>query len=234
MSASIWFYIGIGCFVVAFGIAILAVVLFFRLNIRGVVRDLTGKSATMGIADIREETLRNQEHREKSVVREPGKSRGLSRRFEKNGDESETSLLDNGDERDTALLDAGSPNNMTESEYGDETTTVLLSEQEKKEQLSQEAGEESKTELLDDSENVTELLDSGDEGQTELLNSGDEGQTELLSSGDEGQTELLDSGDEGETTLLSNGDENDTTILKPKKKVDLVIKNTTIITHDRT
>ena len=179
MSANVWLIIGIVFFALAFIAMILAMVLFFRLDIRGVVRDLSGKSATIGIASIREETRKNERHRKKSIAKSDN-TNNLSLKLKRIEEEQETELLDE----------------------GDETTTALLSE-----------GDKSRTELLGKEiihkEEVTELLSQENEEATELLS------------------------DEDEVTELLQGDENETTVLNSKKKVELTIKKTTRITHDR-
>ena len=55
-SANVLMYVAIGSFVLAAICIVLAVVLFFRLDIRGVVGDLTGKTVAREVQTMRNET----------------------------------------------------------------------------------------------------------------------------------------------------------------------------------
>lgn len=203
MSANVWLIIGIVFFALAFVAMVVAIVLFFRLDIRGVYRDISGKSATVGIASIREETKKTERQRKTSIAKDDN-TNNLSKKLKAIEEEQETELLSEGDETTTALLSEG-----------DETTTELLSEKDEK-----------VTELLtEDNEEVTELLSQDGEEETELLSDESENETELLSDESENETELLSDESESETELLSPE--------RSKNKVELTIKNTTKITHDK-
>lgn len=54
-SADILFYVAISAFILAVGCVILSILMFFRLNIRGVYNDLTGKTVAREVQTMRKE-----------------------------------------------------------------------------------------------------------------------------------------------------------------------------------
>lgn len=54
-SADILFYVAIAAFILAAGCVILSILMFFRLNIRGVYNDLTGKTVAREVQTMRKE-----------------------------------------------------------------------------------------------------------------------------------------------------------------------------------
>lgn len=142
MSANVWLIIAIVAFVIAAALATVAVVLFFRLNIKDVIKDLSGKTAQQGVISLREETKEQEKKRNRSSVSFDNK-KGHVR-----GDEAPTDVLNQGDESATIALNQGDEDATTLLNNGDESVTTLL-----------EQGDEG----------ATTLLNQGDEGATTLL-----------------------------------------------------------------
>ena len=67
-SANVLMYVAIGSFVLAAICIVLAVVLFFRLDIRGVVGDLTGKTVAREVQTMRNETKQSEYSHERMKI----------------------------------------------------------------------------------------------------------------------------------------------------------------------
>lgn len=67
-SANVLMYVAIGSFVLAAICIVLAVVLFFRLDIRGVVGDLTGKTVAREVQTMRNETKQSESSHERMKI----------------------------------------------------------------------------------------------------------------------------------------------------------------------
>ena len=159
MTANTWFYIGIVSFVIAAAFAILSVILFFKLNIKEVLNDLTGKTAAVGIQSIREETKSKEKKRFTASVNTAVVNNKITETLRTIGDETATSLLQEGDESATTLLQLGDESSTTLLQQGDESVTTLLQE-----------GDESATTLLQQGEeSVTTLLESEDEKEVQVV-----------------------------------------------------------------
>lgn len=179
MTANTWFYIGIVSFVIAVAFAILSVILFFKLNIKEVLNDLTGKTAAVGIQSIREETKSKEKKRFTASVNTAVVNNKITETLRTIGDETATSLLQEGDESATTMLQLGDESSTTLLQQGDESVTTLLQE-----------GDES----------VTTLLQEGDESATTLLQQGEESVTTLLEPEDEKEVQVV-----VENTIIVHG-----------------------------
>lgn len=67
-SANVLMYVAIGSFVLAAICIVLAVILFFRLDIRGVVGDLTGKTVAREVQTMRNETKQSESSHERMKI----------------------------------------------------------------------------------------------------------------------------------------------------------------------
>jgi len=158
--ADVLLTLAVVCFVLAVLAIICTIVLFFRLDIRAVIAELSGKTATEAIARIREEgTLRQHGGRTLQSIMDAGPtgasaaSGTVSETVSETASEMKTGLLV--PEQKTELLVAAS-----------EQKTGLLAAEQKTELLV--AASEQKTGLLT-SEQKTELLIAASELKTGLL-----------------------------------------------------------------
>lgn len=133
MTANTWFYIGIVSFVIAAAFAILSVILFFKLNIKDVLNDLTGKTAVVGIQSIREETKSKEKKRFTASVNTAVVNNKITETLRTIGDETATSLLQEGDESATTMLQQGDESVTTLLQQGEESVTTLLESEDEKE-----------------------------------------------------------------------------------------------------
>lgn len=121
--------------IIAFSIAgvltLIAVYLFFKMDVRGIIDDLSGKSAERQIMAMREENNRqkNPLSRRSGKSSETKKSSLMERTTVKLKNDEKTEVLPKKDEEKTALLreEATVPLQMVEEETTvlEETTTVL-------------------------------------------------------------------------------------------------------------
>lgn len=147
MSADVLQTISIVAFILGAVLAIVAVILWFRLNVRGIIDDLSGKKAERQIRELREQNRQEESDSNKGrVVYNPstGKSTsklGFSKKKETTDKLTEPlvatkqSVRDEQDE-DTALLQEVDETTILEQEEGttvlgdEEGTTVLGSDEE--------------------------------------------------------------------------------------------------------
>lgn len=169
--------ISIVAFVLAGIFAVVALILWFTLNVRGIIDDLSGKKAERQIRELREQNVQSQMADRKNRV------------VYTNPTEKTTSKLGFGKKKEmTSPLTAPLPKREASSAYRDMEQTALL----------QEEG----TALLED-ENGTVVLEM-EEGTTVLEKEGttvlgmEEGTTVL--GGEEGTTVLAQ-----EVSMLQNG-----------------------------
>lgn len=157
-SANILMYVTIGAFVLAAVCLVLAIVLFFRLDIRGVVGDLTGKTVAREVQTMRAETKQSEDSHEKKQIPHGmttstnlSKSKLIDKRKKAKEENKATDLAGKqeymmSDENATTLLDT------------DNNATTLLTQ------------EDAATTVLSSEENATTLLSSEGDATT-LLNS---------------------------------------------------------------
>ncbi len=131
-SAQILQYIAIGFFLFAVVFVILSIVLFFKLDIRSVINDLTGKTVAREVQTMREESRNAEISKRKSRIQhgmttstDLSKSRWLERRQKIKAVNPAMAL----DEEVTSILTQENDETMILSQ-DNEATTVLSQEQE--------------------------------------------------------------------------------------------------------
>lgn len=145
-SANILLYVAIGAFVLAAICVVIAIVLFIRLDIRGVVGDLTGKTVAREVQTMRAETKQSEaSHENKQIPHGMTTSTNLSKsklidRRRKTKEENKAANLAN----DQAYMMSG------------ENATTLLNE------------DDNMTTLLTQGDVATTVLSSGDNATTLL------------------------------------------------------------------
>lgn len=163
MSVDIMQTISIAAFGLAGIFAIVAVILWFRLNVRGIIDDLSGKKAERQIRELREQNVQTQMADRKGRVVYDTPS------------ERTTSKLGFGKKKEsTSQLTAPLPKKKTEPVYVKEEETALLQEEVATTLLEQEEG----TTVLEQEEGTTVL--EQEEGTTVLEQ--EEGTTVLSSA----------------------------------------------------
>ena len=152
MSAEVLQTISIVAFILGAVLAIVAVILWFRLNVRGIIDDLSGKKAERQIRELREQNKQEESDSNKGrVVYNP--STGKS-----------TSKLGTGKKNDaTDKLTEPLKRVKKKERIVQEDATALLQEEEGTTVLEQEVG----TTVLEDEEGTT-VLRTEEEGTTVL------------------------------------------------------------------
>lgn len=157
MNAEVLQTISIVAFVLAGLFALVSVVLFFRLDIRGIVNDLTGKTAERQIKELREQNHQTGNNKNGRVLYEPEQ-----RKF--------TAKLENSRKKETAglrgLLQKENEEITAPLQNAGEESTTLLAEEEGTTILANEEG----TTLLAEEEGTTVL--AGEEETTLLAEEG--------------------------------------------------------------
>lgn len=165
-SANILLYVSVGAFVLAGVCAVLAIVLFFRLDIRGVIGDLTGKTVAKEVQSMRAETKQSEESHERMRI-----PHGMTT----STNLSNSKIIDKrrkAKEQNKAT-DLGSVPTAYVSQ--DDNATTLLS---------QEAGA---TTLLQQDMDATTLLGQGNGEETTLLGQSNGEETTLLDGQNSGR-----------------------------------------------
>lgn len=145
--SNILMYVSIGSFVLAAACVILAVILFFRLDIRGVIGDLTGKTVAREVQTMRDQTKKSEVSHEKMQIPHGmttstnlSKSKMLDKR-RKAKEEHKAGDLSNPDQNATTLLSQDSEATMLLTQDS-EATTLLTQDSDATTLLSQESGSE--------------------------------------------------------------------------------------------
>ena len=124
MNAGTLQLISIIAFSLAGVLTLISIYLFFKMDVRGIIDDLSGKSAERQIMAMREEN-----NRQKNPLSETRKSSLMERTTVELKNDEKTEVLPKKDEEKTALLreEATMPLQMVEEETTvlEETTTVL-------------------------------------------------------------------------------------------------------------
>lgn len=168
-SANILLYVSVGAFVLAGVCAVLAIVLFFRLDIRGVIGDLTGKTVAKEVQSMRAETKQSEESHERMRI-----PHGMTT----STNLSNSKIIDKrrkAKEQNKAT-DLGSVPTAYVSQ-DDNATTLLSQEAGATTLLSQE---DSATTLLQQDMDATTLLGQGNGEETTLLGQSNGEETTLL------------------------------------------------------
>ena len=225
MSAATWLIIAIVGFSLS-GIALItAIILFIKLDIPGVIGDLSGKTVAREIKAMRDANAINTDRLRKANQVNVSKGRSAEKLDE---NENENAVVDTsymakvyaskrldrfdssssrigrtGEKRATTTESLSG--NICEVEYNEQdgySTDVLDTSNQTDSLNSDNATEllntDNRTEVLSEV-NPTEILNTGN--QTEILNAGN--QTEILDAGN--QTAILDAGDQ--TAILDAGDQ---------------------------
>lgn len=152
-SASILMYVAIGFFALAVICAVLAIVFFFRLDIRGVIGDLTGKTVAREVQTMRAETKQSEEsNARKQIPHRMTISTNLSK-SKMRAEDATTALMQ--DENATTLLHPAN-GATTLLQKDDVATTVLHAESGATTLLQKDAGA---TTLLSQDAGATTLLE---------------------------------------------------------------------------
>lgn len=137
-SASILMYVAIGFFALAVICVVLTVVFFFRLDIRGVIGDLTGKTVAREVQTMRAETKQSEEsNARKQIPHRITISTNLSKPKMRAKDAT-TALMQ--DENATTLLHPAN-DATTLLQKDDVATTLLVKDDGATTMLSQSEGE---------------------------------------------------------------------------------------------
>ena len=163
-SAQILMYVAIGLYTLAGICVIMAIVIFFKLDIRGVIGDLTGKTVAREVQSMRAETKQSEENHDKMQI-----PHGMTT----STNLSKSKLIDKrrkAKEKDKAV-DLSTGQNGANSFLQDDGATSVLTLHEEK------------TTLLSQNEVATTLL-SQDEGATTLLSQDEDATTVLAQNGD--------------------------------------------------
>ena len=156
--------------IVAFGLsgifAIVAIVLWFRLNVRGIIDDLSGKKAERQIRELREQNIQNQMEDKKGRVVYDTSSGRITTKLGVGKKKESTSQL-------TTPLPKKRTETVNPSTVGEDTATTLLDNEEGTTVLEQDMG----TTVLEVEEGTTVL--ETEEGTTVL--EAEEGTTVLAS-----------------------------------------------------
>lgn len=129
MSAEVLQTISIVAFILAAILAIVAVILFFRLNVRGIIDDLSGKKAERQIRELREQNRQVESENKGRVIYNPSTGKatsklGFGKKKETTDQLTETTALLHDADATSVLEEEGTT--VLEQEEG---TTVLGAEE---------------------------------------------------------------------------------------------------------
>lgn len=205
--------------------AIVAVVLFVKLDIPKVIGDLSGSTARKQIKEIREkgyESVQGSGASKQDAIKAKDSSgkievRDIKRKMSESGELSKRSN-ERYKKAVSELNKAGSGKLQEDADYDRETDILNDIDDFERETdiLSVEDDYERETDILmaeNDGEDSTDILSTGDEESTDILSMDDEESTDILSTYDEESTDILSAEDEESTDILSTYDEDSTDIL---------------------
>jgi hypothetical protein len=236
--AELFFTLGVVCFVLAGIGLVITTILFFKLDVRALIAELSGKTATDAIAQIRKEGSSKQ-HKGRSlqsILDDTGApstnvpngntvdaERPTTLISETDIDsnqisESETSLLKEPTDRSGEWAGGQTKGKPSLLQELSKKESALLGRLRKKKVVLAKESSELETGLLDAGLSDAELLDTTSEHETQLLGTTTEGETQLLSTTTEGETQLLDAVSELKTGLLGAATEAETELLATKGK----------------
>lgn len=198
--------------------AIVAVVLFVKLDIPKVIGDLSGSTARKQIKEIREkgyESVQGSGASKQDAIKAKDSSgkievRDIKRKMSESGELSKRSN-ERYKKAVSELNKEGSEKLQQGADYDRETDV-----------LNDIDDFERETDVLsveDDYERETDILMAENDGEdsTDILSTGDEDSTDILSMDDEESTDILSTYDEDSTDILTTMDEDATDVLKEEK-----------------